>query len=266
MPPQGTCDEPRGPAAQRLAVAGEGGGGSFAKVTTSDPPFPPISVALARRLAHALRTPIGVIDGVLSEISASPSVTSDPSVLRFAALGRRSVRQLVELAERLDWAGRFHRVGEEAAVVLDWPDVIRRCVVARSGDQRERGKKQIDVVIAEEVGAGRARREASERALIELLDNAIRNARTTVQVIADADGACLRLRVIDDGPGLPEGGAAAFAPPQQPGPRVGFGLWLAQNLATALHGSVSVERTGEQGTVMCLRLPLDSQVDTNPPG
>jgi signal transduction histidine kinase len=243
-----------------------GGGGSFATVTNSDPPSPPISVALARRLAHALRTPLGVIDGVLSEISTSPGVASDPSTLRFATLGRRSVRQLVELAERLDWAGRFQRVGEEAAVEVDWPDLIRRCVVARSGDQRERGKKQIDVVIAEEVGAGRARREASERALIELLDNAIRYARTTVQVIADVDGACLRLRVVDDGPGLPNGGSAVFAPPQQPGPRVGFGLWLVESIAAALHGSISVERTGEQGTVMCLRLPLDSQVDTDPPG
>jgi signal transduction histidine kinase len=213
---------------------------------------------MARRLAHALRTPIGVIDGVLSEIAASPSVASDPSVLRFAALGRRSVRQLVELAERLDWAGRVQRVGEEPAVVVDWPDVIRRCVVARSSDQRERGKKQIDVDIAEHVGAGRARREGCERALVELLDNAIRHARTTVQVIADVDGEQLRVRVIDDGPGLPEGGHAPFAPPQQPGPRVGFGLWLVERLAAALQGSVSVERTGEQGTVMCLRVPLDS--------
>jgi signal transduction histidine kinase len=225
-------------------------------VTTSDPPFPPISTALARRLAHALRSPVGVVDGVLAEIGASPSVASDPSVARFAALGRRSVRQLVDLAERLDWAGRVQRVAEEPAVVVQWPDVIRRCVEARCIERQERSRKQVDMSIDEAVGEGRTRREASERALAELLDNAVRLARTTVRVTADLEGELLRVRIGDDGPGLPNAGVDVFEPPQQPGPRVGFGLWLVERLAAALQGTVGVERTGDEGTVMALRIPI----------
>jgi signal transduction histidine kinase len=211
---------------------------------------------MARRLAHALRTPMGVIDGVLSEIGASPSAAADPSVARFAALGRRSVRQLVDLAERLDWAGRVQRVAEEPLAVVQWPDVIRRCVEVRCIERQERSRKSVDVSIAEAVGEGRARREAFERTLAELLDNAVRHARTGVKITADLDGEQLRVRVLDDGPGLP---SEPFAPPQQAGPRVGFGLWLVERLATAQHGSIGVERTGDEGTVMCLRIPLDAQ-------
>jgi signal transduction histidine kinase len=225
-------------------------------VTTSDSSFPPISAIMARRLAHALRTPVGVVDGVLSEIGASPSAASDPSVARFAALGRRSVRQLVDLAERLDWAGRVQRVAEEPAIVVQWPELLRRCIEARCVERQERNRKQIDVSIDEAVGEGRTRRDASERALAELLDNAVRHARTTVRVAADVDGQFLRVRVADDGAGLPNGGADAFAPPQQQGPRVGFGLWLVERIAMALQGSVGVERTGDEGTVMVLRIPL----------
>jgi signal transduction histidine kinase len=221
---------------------------------------------MARRLAHALRTPVGVIDGVLGEIGAAPGVASDPGLARFAALGRRSVRQLVDLAERFDWAGRVQRASEEPLVEIHWPDFIRRCVEARCIERQERGRKQVDVHIAEAVGDGRTRREACERALAELLDNAVRHARTTVQVTADVEGERLRLRVGDDGPGLPGGGLDPFAPPQQPGPRVGFGLWLVERLAATLHGSVGVDRTGEEGTVMCLRIPVEASLDSDRAG
>ena len=220
----------------------------------SDPPYPPISAMMARRLAHAMRTPLSVIDGALSELSTS----SDPAVARFAeyaVIGRRSVLQLVELTYRLEWAGRVQRVAEEPLKVIQWPDVIRRCVDARV-ERQGRSRKPVDLSIADGVGEGLARSEASERVLSELLDNALRHARTAVRVTAEVDSQTLVVRVADDGPGLPGGGVDPFAPPQQVGPRVGFGLWLAERLTTALQGSVGVERTGEEGTVMCLRLPL----------
>jgi signal transduction histidine kinase len=225
---------------------------------------------MARRLAHTLRSPLGVIDGGLSEIGTSPSAASDPMVARYVELGRRSVRQLVELSERLAWAGRVQLGAEEPAavvprhaVVVQWPEVIRRCVEARHAEWRERNQKarnqkQIDVSIDDAVGQGSACRDASERALAELLDNALLYARTTVRVAADVDGEFLRVRVADDGTGLPDGGADVFLPPQKLGSRVGFGLWLVERIATALQGSVGVERTGDEGTVMVLRIPVSA--------
>lgn len=222
---------------------------------------------MARRLAHALRTPLGVIDGVLAELGASTNVASDPSLARYAALGRRSVRQLVDLAERFDWAGRVQLPAEEPMAVLQWPDVIRRCVELRCVEMlQERSRKHVDVIIAEGVGEGRARRDASERALAELLDNAVRHARTTVRITTDIDGEELCVRIADDGPGLPNGGLDPFAPPRQLASRVGFGLWLVDRLAAMLHGSVGVERTGGDGTVMWLRIPVLARVDSTPAG
>lgn len=213
-----------------------------------------------------MRTPVGVIDGVLAEIGTSPSAASDAIVASFVALGRRSVRQLVELAERLDWAGRWSRASEEPLAEIHWPEVIRRCVQARCVERQERNRKRVEVSIADELGGGVARREASERALTELLDNAVRHARTTVRVAADADGGHVRLRIADDGPGLPAGGLDPFAPPQKDGSRMGLGLWLVERLAAALDGSVGVEHTGDDGTVMCLRLRTDARLDGGSPG
>lgn len=221
---------------------------------------------MARRLAHVLRTPLGVIDGVLAELGDVPSVAADPVLARFAPLGRRSVRQLVDLAERFECAALVERMAEESTVVLQWPDIIRRCVEVRCVEREERSRKQVDVIIAESVGEGRAHRKASERALAELLDNAVRHARTAVRVTADVDGEYLRVRVGDDGPGLPNGGVDPFAPPQEVKSRMGFGLWLAERLAGALHGSVGVERTGDEGTVMWLRIPVSARLDSDRAG
>jgi signal transduction histidine kinase len=204
---------------------------------------------------------MSVVDGALAEIGTSPAAASDPTVARYAVLGRRSVRQLVELAERLDWAGRVQHMAQEPerpAAVVQWPELIRRCIEVRCVERQERNRKKVEVSIDEAVGEGRTRRDASEQALAELLDNAVRYARTTVRVAADVDGEFLRVRVGDDGPGLPDGGADVFSPPQKLGSRVGFGLWLVERIATGLQGSVGVERTGDQGTVMVLRIPVSA--------
>jgi len=238
-------------------IAGGARDGSFAIVTMSDPPLTPISTIMARRLAHAIRSTLAGAHGALAEIGQSPSVETNPSLAQYVAIARRSMSQLVDLADHLGWAGRVERVTEESLQVVEWPAMIRRCVEARCVERVTRGRKPVDVIIADEVGEGKARVDASERALAELLDNAVRFARTRIRVTADVDGQELRIRVIDDGPGLPDGGVDPFAPPQKAeGSRVGVGLWLVERLAAALHGSVAVERTDEKGTVMCLRLPL----------
>lgn len=216
----------------------------------------PLSEVMARRLAHALRTPVGVVDGVLGEIAGAPSVAADPTLVSFASLGRRSMRQILELAERLDWVGRMERIPHEPVVDLSWPEVMDRCVEQHTKGRRDRDKKRVSLVVADDLAGGRVHRDASERCVMELVDNALRHARTVMEVIADVDGDCLRVRVADDGPGLPSGGREPFAPPQEAGPRLGIGLWLVDQIARRLDGSVSVDRTGPGGTVMCLRLPL----------
>ena len=47
-------------------------------------------------------------------------------------------------------------------------------------------------------------RDALHRVVVNLVDNAVRYARSGVQVDVDADGPFARLTITDDGPGLPE--------------------------------------------------------------
>lgn len=124
------------------------------------------------------------------------------------------------------------------------------------------------------------------RALIALLDNAVRHSPdgAQVRVLAHRAGARVEIRVVDQGGGIvgipPErlferfaraadaggtpaadaqGGAApgGDAPGGVAGERRGFGLGLAlvRDIAMRFGGSVRVERTSPEGTTFLLELP-----------
>ena len=108
------------------------------------------------------------------------------------------------------------------------------------------------------VGAGQA---ALSRALVALLDNAVRHSPQggSVSLSATADQKQVFLRVWDNGPGLgstdPESLFERFV--RAPGSGRGFGLGLAlvRDIAERFSGTVRVESTGPTGTVFLLCLP-----------
>ncbi|APD08512.1 MULTISPECIES: sensor histidine kinase [Thermus] len=102
-------------------------------------------------------------------------------------------------------------------------------------------------------GLGRGERLLLERALANLLENALRHAKTRVQVRVGEN----TLAVEDDGPGLPLPLEVLAKPFRQgPGHRgsSGLGLYTAQRVAEAHGGRLKAERSGLGGA--CLRLEL----------
>ena len=100
-------------------------------------------------------------------------------------------------------------------------------------------------------GPARARVEQAlaERILQPLLENACRHARTRVAVSVTTVDTDVRVKVLDDGPGIAEGNVEAVF---EPGARsaesdgAGLGLPLARRLARAGNGDV-IARSGVSG-------------------
>lgn len=102
--------------------------------------------------------------------------------------------------------------------------------------------------------------ELLEAVFENLLANAVQHndAETpTVRVTAESDGRTVRVRVVDDGPGIPEDRREEyFEPGAQDESSVGqgLGLYLVRTLVSRYDGAVSVESSGPEGTTMVVEL------------
>lgn len=98
-------------------------------------------------------------------------------------------------------------------------------------------------------------------ALRNLIDNAVRHARYTVQIDLECDGNLLIFTVSDDGPGFPEGTVAFGKRPPDPSgvgntPTSGFGLKTARDLVEARGGRLAIDlpRLGGPGATVSMTL------------
>lgn len=105
---------------------------------------------------------------------------------------------------------------------------------------------------------------ALTRAIVALMDNAIRHSPTggTVVVEAHRAGSSIEVRVRDQGSGIPDGAAGRvferFARVDDgagTGRRFGLGLALVRDITARFGGSVRVERTSPSGTTFLVVLP-----------
>lgn len=91
-----------------------------------------------------------------------------------------------------------------------------------------------------------------------LLRNAVvhnNSADPNVQISVSRTGDFASVRVADNGPGLPDSVQQELFEAGEHGDH-GFGLFLVGTLVDQYNGSVKVERTGEDGTVFKVELPL----------
>lgn len=110
--------------------------------------------------------------------------------------------------------------------------------------------------------------EKVSKILVNLVGNAIKYAKSQVEMRLILLGDRVNIIVSDDGPGVPEGQQnkifqAFYQLPDDPvatSTGTGIGLVFAKSLAEAHHGTLSLENRMEGGSSFILSLPLETVV------
>jgi signal transduction histidine kinase len=203
--------------------------------------------------AHELRTPLARIRTQLEVDRAHPG-TAEPAATSASVLAeterlQRLVDDLLLLARSDAGAGALRGAGP-----VDLDEVVA---------EQARGRPLVDcgAVLPVQVAGDRTQ---LERAVANVLDNAVRHARTRVTVaLAEADAAAV-LTVADDGPGIP---AAARESIFERFGRIdparavddggaGLGLSIARDIAVRHGGRLVLDDDGTPGARFVFTFPL----------
>lgn len=208
----------------------------------------PQAAALARRIAHDVRTPTGVIAGVLDELS---SLEGGAAMITIA---RRAVRRLEWIARRMDWLSSVSSDSvrtQSRDQIVGLSDMVKAaCTSAEAvGGRRGVGITLENASTSDTIFAGRLWQHVVE----ELVINALRHARARVNVRVVATGTEACIAVEDDGPGVTTDRISSLF--DQPEHKT-LGLWLSRRLARAAEGDVRHDDVANGGARFFVHLPL----------
>lgn len=204
---------------------------------------------LARRVAHAIRTPMGVVGGVLDQLrDGNANIDRE----RLLELAERGLAQIGRLADRLSMLGAVERGLEARKQPTDLRALVETTIADVARARRRRG---IDVVLLPGPEGSVQCDAALVRAAIgELVDNAVRFAKSSVTI--EVDAAAGKVTVGDDGPAIDPSALTALAGTRtSPADRAGLGvgLWIAGRILAAHGGSIDHLRAGDV-TRFCVSL------------
>lgn len=204
-------------------------------------------------MAHELRTPL---TGVRAEAELALARTRDPVACEALERILAGTARMTTVIETLLNSERL--AGGASAGSCDPVPAVREAVAGVAGAAAARG-------VELSVGAGSgavmvdAATEVVAQALQPLLENAVRHARSRVEVdVVHSDGR-VALAVVDDGLGLEQRDPESlFAPGVSTAGSAGLGLPLARRLARSCGGDV-VSVPAAEGARFELRLPGGAQ-------
>jgi signal transduction histidine kinase len=204
--------------------------------------------------SHELRTPLAGLRAQLEEARLHPDQTDLPELLD-AAL--RDVDRLEAITEDLLLLARVAAEAPAEREPVDLAETVRAEVSRRAGGLDMRLRLEPGVTV-------NANGSQIGRLLANLLDNAQRHAKHTVEVRVRRAGAFAELAVTDDGAGVAvpdrERIFGRFTRLDTARSRdcggTGLGLAIAHDIAQTHQGSLRVEDTSGNGACFVLRLPL----------
>ena len=212
--------------------------------------------------AHELRTPLALMQAQLELFSAEhPDVR--PETAEFLTLLREQTERLIQMTRTLLEMSNLQQVARNERIQL--APMIEEIFT----DLAPLSDKLSVTLTAEGDGIMTGSDPLLYRLLFNLTENAIRYGRPDGAVriaVSEADGN-VQIRVRDHGPGIPEAYRESVFQPffrvdksrSRAHGGVGLGLSLVWEIAALHGGTVQIERSGADGTVMLVTLPRDGK-------
>jgi K+-sensing histidine kinase KdpD len=212
-----------------------------------------LKTALLRAISHDLRTPLTSIIAGGSALGSGTLTEEERAELSAAIVGEgnrlsRLVENLLDMSRLEAGKAEPHREPVDLAEVLD---------AAREGVA---GPESIRLAIDPDLPLVEADAAQLERAFANLLENAVRysDGRPVSARSRLADGNIV-VRVVDQGPGIPESEWERIFEPFQRGENAntgsGLGLAIARGFVEANGGEIAIESLPGQGTSFVVTLP-----------
>ncbi len=203
-----------------------------------------------QNVSHELRTPLtsirgsaeGIVCGIMEPMSAGRVILSESD-------------KLGDMVEELLYLSRIGRsVPGDTAAPLDLREVLSLCVSEQRAEAEKKGiafRYDFD----DDPVLFSIREQDAQRLFGNLLSNAIRYAHKEIRLTCRAEEREILVSVADDGSGvsdedLPHVFERFY---KGAGGRHGIGLSIAQSVAEAYHGAISVRNDG--GAVFAVRFP-----------
>lgn len=206
----------------------------------------------ASDVAHELRSPLAAIASVAQ---AAGSAEAAEMRAAFQEIAAQALDASATVGDLLTLA-RQPRQGVLQCEPVDLAAVVTRSARDAASAARERG-------VRVESLAGSAIVDGDERRLRELarnlLENAVRHARTSVTITSQRNGRCCEIVVEDDGAGIPPADRERiferFYRGSDDGAGTGLGLAIVRWIALAHAGSVAVAASNGGGARFVASIP-----------
>ncbi len=217
---------------------------------------------VSRRLAHELRTPVTVVRSSLDNLALEPLDEASSVYLRRAQEGAD------RLATTLTHMTEGTRLEESLASAeperFDLPEVVRGCM---QGHEIAYPQQAFNLAIEGNFESMTGVPDLIAQLLDKLISNAVDFAYpgTAIRVRLTRDKEDAVLRIVNDGPNLPEqladGPSAGMVSVRQgqpgQGAHLGLGLYIARVIADFHGGSITIaNRDDTAGVIVTMRLPL----------
>jgi signal transduction histidine kinase len=207
-------------------------------------------------VSHEIRTPLTAVVGFTEELRTGWQEFEDADRAELLRLIHEQSQEVTALVHDLLVVSRADiRTLHLATADVPVADVVRRAIESLPSEERRRIDDRVDGTWVH-ADPGRA-----AQVVRNLLVNAVQYGGKTISVETHAHTDRVSLRVVDDGPGIPEAHAEAVFEAyvnvpsgRQALPSIGLGLYVARRLAELMDGSLGYHREGEH-TVFELDLP-----------
>jgi len=216
---------------------------------------------LLASISHDLRTPLAVIAGAGSALAEHGAALDERTRLSLARSIEGKAREMSDLVSNVLELVRL----ESGQVVLrrDWQTLDDLIGTALGNLEEKLEDHKVELQLAPDLPAVYVDAALIVQVFTNLFDNAAKYtpAGTRVVVSAIVDGEFLRIRVEDEGPGLPAGDPARLfdkfqrGHPEESVVGVGLGLAICQAIIRAHGGEIVAQRRDGAGARFEFTLP-----------